>query len=147
MLFSVSYFSQYILCLVSIYVYDRIEIKLILCGLRNKMESDSDRSSESEEYLLSGSEVDEDEVDGEEAIFGTEPYLFEPRRSPQPVQDTEDVVPDVVTPADSRLGNTDWCNCGKCVQMPRTTDCICCKEMPVIKDNMFEGKINIFSLF
>ncbi|KAG0444970.1 hypothetical protein HPB47_008543 [Ixodes persulcatus] len=29
-----------------------------------------------------------------------------------------------------RIGNTDWCQCGCCAQMPTADECVCCREYP-----------------
>ena len=41
--------------------------------------------------------------------------------------DEDEIEPDLdLWPPASRVGNTDWCQCGKCVARDRRQDCVCC---------------------
>ena len=38
-----------------------------------------------------------------------------------------------------RIGNTDWCLCGRCAPMETHTESLCCKETNEIPEEYFEG--------
>ena len=38
-----------------------------------------------------------------------------------------------------RIGNTDWCLCGRCLPMETYTESLCCKEINEIPEEYFEG--------
>ncbi|XP_040178384.1 P2X purinoceptor 7-like [Rana temporaria] len=43
----------------------------------------------------------------------------------------------------TRLGNTDWCQCGNCLAMPTGRESLCCKEIANVKENIEEGTVCI----
>ena len=66
------------------------------------------------------------------------PYDHELRRS----FDEGSISDDSSTCTDSetlRIGNTDWCLCGRCVPMETYTESLCCKETNEIPEKYFEG--------
>ncbi|OCT64719.1 P2X purinoceptor 7 [Xenopus laevis] len=42
------------------------------------------------------------------------------------------------TPQDIRIGNTFWCNCAKCLEMPTRDESCCCTEMPNLQQYLTE---------
>uniref|UniRef100_A0A8C5Q8W9 P2X purinoreceptor 7 intracellular domain-containing protein n=1 Tax=Leptobrachium leishanense TaxID=445787 RepID=A0A8C5Q8W9_9ANUR len=70
-----------------------------------------------------------------------DPLLTDPRCDPREVQQA-------AVEEEERLSNTDWCICGKCVQMPTTeesfgedTKCIC--EDPYVQESLVDREITI----
>ena len=43
------------------------------------------------------------------------------------------------------LGNTLWCTCVKCVTMPRTIECTCCRELSEVEERLEETSTCITS--
>ena len=43
---------------------------------------------------------------------------------------------------DTRIGNTSWCLCGKCLSMSTDAESLCCRDMNEIPDDYFEGNYN-----
>jgi len=81
----------------------------------------------------------EEEEEIGEFLQGIEPYSMEPEYSPGEVpvvlegataaaESVDDTVVTAEWPPAARLGNTSWCECGKCSAMPVRLDCICCRE-------------------
>uniref|UniRef100_A0A8C5QLR2 P2X purinoreceptor 7 intracellular domain-containing protein n=1 Tax=Leptobrachium leishanense TaxID=445787 RepID=A0A8C5QLR2_9ANUR len=60
-----------------------------------------------------------------------DPLLTDPRCDPREVQQA-------AVEEEERLSNTDWCICGKCVQMPTTEESVCCHEFQNIKEKFGE---------
>lgn len=46
---------------------------------------------------------------------------------------------------ESRIGNTNWCLCGKCLPMCTYTESFCCLDTNEVPDEYFEGNFRIFS--
>jgi len=68
-----------------------------------------------------------------------QPYQFEPRgrgsRSQRrPQQPDED--PAKVSTEPARLLSTSWCICEKCMIMPTTEECTCCREIPQVQQKL-----------
>ena len=38
-----------------------------------------------------------------------------------------------------RLGNTSWCSCAKCVPMPQSIECTCCRELTEVEERSEES--------
>jgi hypothetical protein len=38
-----------------------------------------------------------------------------------------------------RIGNTDWCLCGKCEEMETHTESLCCQDTNEVTEELFEG--------
>ena len=65
-------------------------------------------------------------------------YRFEPRIDPANVQESdesdesEDDLP--LPPHNDRVGNTNWCTCGRCVNMPTDIESTCCREISTVTE-------------
>ena len=99
--------------------------------------SSSDSSDTSDSDLSS-----EENEDMETPDFNTlRPYDHEPTRilgrSPSP-----SVSPSKATKGASRIGNTEWCMCGKCQAMETEEESLCCRDTNEIPDEKFSGKRN-----
>ena len=62
------------------------------------------------------------------------PYDFEPEAS-----SSEDDNIDISNEEKSRIGNVDWCVCGKCRPMQTFTESLCCRDTNEVPDDLFEG--------
>ncbi|XP_062588587.1 uncharacterized protein LOC134274751 [Saccostrea cucullata] len=92
--------------------------------------TDSDCSVYSEENSDGevGSSSFEEPID-EMTNLGTQPYLFEPEAS----SDEESAAGRSPEATDQdRLGNNDWCNCGRCPPMTTIAESVCCQEIPQV---------------
>ena len=60
-------------------------------------------------------------------------YRFEPRIDPANVQESDESDEsdeDLPHPPDNdRVGNTNWCSCDRCVNMPSDMESTCCREI------------------
>ena len=81
--------------------------------------------------------------EGEE--LGVAPFMFEPLAPHGYVENTDDesdeTETDNIDDRNDRSGETSWCLCGECRVMESHEESICCKEIDVIPDDHFEGKI------
>lgn len=101
-------------------------------------DSESDTSVQSE----SSNESDND--------FGLSPYMFEPTYSNQnydyddsessQIDEEEEEESESEGDEQGRVGNTSWCQCGKCELMDTETESICCMEVEGLDENRFESK-------
>eukprot|EP00795_Rhopilema_esculentum_P011107 gene11107-19977_t len=76
------------------------------------------------------------EEDSEYGMVNTDkmvirPYLYEPlprerRVSEDKSSSNDDDEEDLNI---ERISNTDWCDCGHCVSMPKSVECLCCREV------------------
>ena len=92
-----------------------------------------------------GSESDSDDIEIPN-IHRLRPYDMEPRRK----VDDHDLSTDIQSSDDSsdseteneRIGNNDWCVCGKkCRRMQTYTESYCCQDTNEIPEDFFKGKI------
>ena len=111
-----------------------------------------DYGSDEDVYLDEGWEDISDEGEGTEEV-GISPYMYEPsvkrnsndksfvypNDTPEPETSTSTTNNASDEGIDERLGNTDWCMCGECRAMESATDCICCREVTVISEELYEG--------
>ena len=78
-----------------------------------------------------------------------QPYDLEPKISSSDLSSTssdKDISSsDSETTEESRLGNTNWCLCGKCFPMLTYTDSLCCLDTNEVPDEYFESMHNIIS--
>ena len=71
-----------------------------------------------------------------------QPYDFEPKLSSSDLSSTsseEDVSSSGSETTESRLGNTNWCLCGKCLPIPTHTVSLCCLDTNEVPEEYFEG--------
>jgi hypothetical protein len=80
------------------------------------------------------------------------PYQFEPKRS-QPKQgqlqcDRDRSPVRRGDPNCRQLDDTTWCQCGHCAVMATATECVCCSELPRVRElcNADEIKVCITEL-
>jgi len=105
--------------------------------------SDSESSSRSDTPRSDASDV-EDLLGRQSFAFGREPRFSAEELASRSAQLTEteardaepvaDALDDVLFgwPPESRVGNTNWCECGgKCSPMPNRLDCLCCQDAAV----------------
>ncbi|KAM7302003.1 putative serine carboxypeptidase CPVL [Ixodes scapularis] len=68
---------------------------------------------------------------------GVAPYEDTPRKrrdaslppsAPPAAEDSSPATPPPEPPR--RVGDTNWCDCGRCTAMPTTRECFCCRELP-----------------
>lgn len=79
-------------------------------------------------------------------IVKLKPYDFEPEASSSDEYGSEETVLDCMdTPTNfkDRIGNTDWCLCGKCRAMDTYSDSLCCRDTNEIPDDSFQGRVYI----
>ncbi|KAM7312427.1 P2X purinoceptor 7 [Ixodes scapularis] len=71
------------------------------------------------------------------AELGVAPYEDTPRKhrdaflppsSSTAAEDSSPATPPPESPP--RVGDTNWCDCGRCTAMPTTRECFCCRELP-----------------
>ena len=68
------------------------------------------------------------------------PYDQEPRRTSFDEGSLSDHSSTCSTDSETlRIGNTDWCLCGRCSPMETHTESLCCKETNEIPEEYFEG--------
>ena len=69
------------------------------------------------------------------AMFGAEPYQFEPTYPPgeEPALHGDQEEERSASPEPIRVGNTDWCVCGKCISMSED-ECYCCQELDALNE-------------
>ena len=71
------------------------------------------------------------------------PYDLEPKMLSSDCSSTsseeENSSSDSETFENSRIGNTDWCLCEKCLPMSTYTESICCLDTNEVPDAYFEG--------
>ena len=89
---------------------------------------------------------------------GVRPYMYEPcyRSSECPSDsdnsdhsDSDNSSNEEVSDdrSQERLQNTDWCECGHCVQVDNVIDAVCCQEIPEAVNEIQRGKFkNIYCL-
>ena len=76
-----------------------------------------------------------------------EPYQFEPLMTAEELSayrervsnrrdDDSDGEDEEENYGDSRIGNSSWCSCGRCVAMPTVTESLCCNELREARDKM-----------
>uniref|UniRef100_A0A667WGZ6 P2X purinoreceptor 7 intracellular domain-containing protein n=1 Tax=Myripristis murdjan TaxID=586833 RepID=A0A667WGZ6_9TELE len=58
-------------------------------------------------------------------------YAFEPVRRRERMENISSEEQPLVASGVERVGNTTWCLCGHCTQMPTATESICCREVDV----------------
>ncbi|XP_061166281.1 uncharacterized protein LOC133175181 [Saccostrea echinata] len=75
-----------------------------------------------------GSSSFEETID-EMTNLGTQPYLFEPEASTD--EESTAASPPEATNQD-RLGNNDWCTCGRCPPVTSIAESVCCQEIPQV---------------
>ena len=63
-------------------------------------------------------------------------YDFEPECDPRPVSPSSDEEEDETNSADSRIGNRDWCVCGKCEAMENSIESLCCKDTNEVPEDL-----------
>ena len=80
-----------------------------------------------------------------------QPNGFEPNVSSSNLSSTssdKDISSsDSETVEESRLGNTNWCLCGKCFPMLTYTESLCCLDTNKVPDEYFEGMHNIITQY
>ena len=99
--------------------------------------SDTDKSSSDSNSSSSDNESLPD-------ITKLKPYDFEPVRSPgesnvSSSESEEDSSDGSETLEQERIGNVDWCECGRCKPMLTYTESLCCKDTNEIPVELFEG--------
>ena len=98
--------------------------------------SESNESS-SEESTASEESTDESEPD----LSNLKGYDFEPVCDPRPVSHSTDEGELDEDTSDSRIGNRDWCVCGKCEAMESSIEeSLCCKDTNEVPEELFEGR-------
>lgn len=65
-------------------------------------------------------------------------YDFEPVCEPRPVSPSSGEESGL--DEKSRIGNTDWCKCGKCRPMETETESLCCQDTNEVPEEFFEGQ-------
>ncbi len=85
-----------------------------------------------------------DNLDG----LGVQPYMFEPERQPEDVSsasssdssdDSSEESDGGDGNGDGRVGNTDWCQCEQCGQMPTKVESFCCQELGELNEKFRDG--------
>ncbi|XP_066922307.1 P2X purinoceptor 7-like [Clytia hemisphaerica] len=66
------------------------------------------------------------------------PYDFEPEIPS--VSEEEEIDQPSENKSKSRIGNTDWCECGECRPMDTETESLCCLDTNEVPEEYFEGK-------
>jgi hypothetical protein len=112
-----------------------------------------DYARDEDVYLDEDWEDISDEEKGTEEV-GISPYMYEPslrqnsndksclysNDTPETSTSTTNNTNNASNEGiDERLGNTDWCMCGECRAMDAATDCICCREVTVISEELYES--------
>lgn len=92
--------------------------------------SDSELTSEDESSISDESQPDYSNLKG---------YDFEPECDPRPVSPSSDEGANTEDRNDSRVGNRDWCVCGKCEAMKSATESLCCKDTNEVPEEFYEG--------
>ena len=67
------------------------------------------------------------------------PYDFEPEASSSEEDNIDISNDDSSDEEKSRIGNVDWCVCGKCRPMQTFTESLCCRDTNEVPDDLFEG--------
>ena len=67
------------------------------------------------------------------------PYDFEPEASSSEEDNIDISNDDSSDEEKSRIGNVDWCVCGKCRPMQTFTERLCCRDTNEVADDLFEG--------
>ena len=82
-------------------------------------------------------------------LYKLQPYDLKPKISSSDLSSTssdKDISSsDSETTEESRLGNTNWCLCGKCFPMLTYTESLCCLDTNGVPDEYFERMHNIIS--
>ena len=80
---------------------------------------------------------------------GSAPYRFEPERNSSTLGRSSDSDSNNGHDSESptRVGNKNWCECASCCIENREIDALCCRELNVITDEMFEGKTLLFLFY
>ena len=90
----------------------------------------------------SSSESDESGNESFPDLNKLKPYDLEPRISSSDLSSSSNENSsddDSETAEESRIGNVDWCLCGKCLPMTTYTESICCLDTNEVPDEYFEG--------
>ena len=98
--------------------------------------SSNESSSSSEESTASEESTDESESD----LSNLKGYDFEPVCDPRPISPSTDEGELDEDTSDSRIGNRDWCVCGKCEAMESSIESLCCKDTNEVPEELFEGR-------
>ena len=77
----------------------------------------------------SSSESDETGNESLPDLNKLKPYDLEPRISSSDLSSSSNGNSDSETAEESRIGNVDWCLCGKCLPMTSYTESICCFDI------------------
>ena len=77
----------------------------------------------------SSSESDETGNESLPDLHKLKPYDLEPRISSSDLSSSSNGNNDSETAEESRIGNVDWCLCGKCLPMTSYTESICCFDI------------------
>ena len=75
-------------------------------------------------------------------ITKLKPYDHEPVCLPRSDDDLEDIGGDKQAKDTSRIGNTDWCLCGKYKSMETYSESLCCLDTNEVPEELFEGILN-----
>ena len=67
------------------------------------------------------------------------PYDFEPEASSNEEDNIDISNDDSSDEEKSRIGNVDWCVCGKCRPVQTFTESLCCRDTNEVPDDLFEG--------
>ena len=98
----------------------------------------------------------EESTDSEDGTFSTvkyneglAPYRFEPERNSSTSGSSSDSDSNNGhgSEAPARVGNKNWRDCASCSSENREIDALCCRELNVITDEMFEGKTFLFLFY
>ena len=96
--------------------------------------------SESEEY---SSENSDSQSSGEEFLPDLnklKPYDLEPMISGDSEEHFDDNTSDDSDEEEQRrIGNINWCQCGRCQPMFTYTESLCCQETNEVPEELFEG--------
>jgi hypothetical protein len=93
--------------------------------------SDSGDSSESYDSDSSGVSIVLD-------FTKLKPYDFEPEESSSE-DECENSLQENTVISQVRIGNTDWCLCGRCKSMDTFSESLCCRDTNEIPDELFQG--------
>ena len=99
----------------------------------------SSSNSEDEKYS------DEEEINDIQTLLeDLKPYQFEPEAESLEEASEEDSEEDSneeeENMSENRAGKEGWCQCKKCHIEEREIDCLCCKELPELQDETYDGK-------
>ena len=88
----------------------------------------------------SSSDSEDSETESIPDIASLKPYDHEPvREIIDPVSSSDENDSEVEEV--SRIGNTNWCQCGKCQPMQTYTESYCCQDTNEVPEDYFAGKI------